>query len=121
MKKFKIFVSSVLKELLNERLAVQETIIESEILSRYFEVEMWEAFPPMAVSSREAYLGKIKECHIYIGLFGNEYGPPEEDGLSPTEREYRTAKAEGKYIVDFSEEDYNTNCPRVGVTGFYGV
>jgi len=101
MKKFKIFVSSVLKELLNERLAVQETIIESEILSRYFEVEMWEAFPPMAVSSREAYLGKIKECHIYLGLFGNEYGPPEEDGLSPTEREYRTAKAEGKYILVF--------------------
>ncbi len=47
---------------------------------------MWEGFPPMAVPSRETYLVKLKECDIYIGLFGNEYGVPEEDGLSPTER-----------------------------------
>jgi ATP-dependent DNA helicase RecG len=101
MKKIKIFISSVLKELMNERLAVQETIAENEFLRRYFDVEMWEGFPPMAVSSRKAYLEKLKECDIYIGLFGNEYGTPEEDGLSPTEREYRQAKADGKYILVF--------------------
>ncbi len=101
MKKVKIFISSVLKELMNERLAVQEAITENEFLSCYFDVEMWEGFPPMAVPSREAYLEKLKECDIYIGLFGNEYGVPEEDGLSPTEREYRRAKADGKYILVF--------------------
>lgn len=101
MKKTKIFISSVLKELMNERLAVQEAITENEFLSRYFDVEMWEGFPPMAVPSRKAYLEKLKECDIYIGLFGNEYGNPEEDGLSPTEREYRQAKAEEKYILVF--------------------
>ena len=101
MKKIKIFISSVLKELMNERLAVQETITENELLGRYFEVEMWEGFPPMAIPSREAYLEKLKECDIYIGLFGNEYGTPEEDGFSPTEREYRRAKADGKYILVF--------------------
>lgn len=101
MKRIKIFISSVLKELMNERLAVQETITENEFLSRYFEVEMWEEFPPMAVPSRKAYLEKVKECDIYIGLFGNEYGTPEEDRLSPTEREYRTAKTEDKYILVF--------------------
>ncbi|MDO8721491.1 MAG: ATP-binding protein [Syntrophales bacterium] len=101
MKKTKIFISSVLKELMNERLAVQEAITENEFLSRYFAVEMWEGFPPMAVPSRKAYIEKLKECDIYIGLFGNEYGTPEEDGLSPTEREYRQAKADGKYILVF--------------------
>jgi len=101
MKKIKIFISSVLKELMNERLAVQETITENELLGRYFEVEMWEGFPPMAIPSREAYLEKLKECDIYIGLYGNEYGTPEEDGFSPTEREYRRAKADGKYILVF--------------------
>jgi len=101
MKRFKVFISSVLKEFLNERLAVQETITESAVLSRCFEVELWEEFPPMSLSSREAYVEKLKESDIYIGLFGNEYGAPEEDGFSPTEREYRTAKAEGKYILVF--------------------
>ncbi len=101
MKKTKIFISSNLKELTNERLAVQEAIAESEFLSRYFEVEMWEGFPPMAVPSRVAYLEKLKECDVYIGLFGNEYGTPEEDGLSPTEREYRTAKTDKKDILVF--------------------
>lgn len=101
MKKIKIFISSVLRELLNERLAVQEAITENDLLSRHFDVEMWEGFPPMAVPSREAYLEKLEECDIYIGLFGNEYGTPEKDGLSPTEREYRRAKADGKYILVF--------------------
>jgi predicted HTH transcriptional regulator len=101
MKKIKIFISSVLKELMNERLAVQEAITENEFLNRYFEVEMWEGFPPMAVPSRAAYLEKLKECDVYIGLFGNEYGTPDEDGLSPTEREYRKAMADGKYILIF--------------------
>ena len=108
MKKIKIFISSVLKELINERLAVQEAITENGFLSRYFEVEMWEGFPPMAVPSREAYLEKLKECNIYIGLFGNEYGIPEEDGLSPTEREYRRAKADGKYILVFLKDKTDT-------------
>ncbi len=66
MKKVKIFISSVLKELMNERLAVQETITENEFLSCYFDVEMWGGFPPMAVPSREAYLVKLKECDIYL-------------------------------------------------------
>ena len=108
MKKIKIFISSVLKELINERLAVQEAITKNGFLSRYFEVEMWEGFPPMAVPSREAYLEKLKECDIYIGLFGNEYGIPEEDGLSPTEREYRRAKADGKYILVFLKDKTDT-------------
>lgn len=71
MNKIKVFISSVLKELMNERLAVQEAITESELLGRHFEVEMWEGFPPMAVPSRNAYLEKLNECDIYIGLFGN--------------------------------------------------
>jgi ATP-dependent DNA helicase RecG len=101
MKKSKIFISSVLKELMNERLAVQEAITEDDFLSRYFEVVMWEEFPPMAVPSRKAYIDKLNECDIYIGLFGNDYVTPEENGLSPTEREYRQAKSEGKYILVF--------------------
>jgi len=32
MKKIKIFISSVLKELMNERLAVEEAIMENEFL-----------------------------------------------------------------------------------------
>jgi len=36
---------------MSERLAVQEAIMENEFLSRYFDVEMWEGFLPMAVPS----------------------------------------------------------------------
>lgn len=103
MKKIKIFISSVLKELMNERLAVQEAIIENEFLSRYFDVEMWEGFPPMAVPSREAYLEKLKECDIYIGLFGNEYGIPEEDGLHQPKGNIEGQRLMGNIFLSFSK------------------
>lgn len=94
MKKFKVFISSAQKELRTERIAVEEVIAETEILSRYFKAEMWEGFPPMGVPPRKGYIEKLKECDVYIGIFGKEYS-------KPTVEEYHTAKSENKYILIF--------------------
>jgi predicted HTH transcriptional regulator len=94
MKKIKVFISSSQRELRTERIAVQEVILETEILNRYFEIEMWEEFPAMGISPRKAYLEKLKECEIYIGIFGKEYSEPTVD-------EYHAAKEYGKYILIF--------------------
>jgi hypothetical protein len=36
-------------------------------------------------------LAEVEQCDIYLGLFGNEYGYEDADGLSPTEREFDVA------------------------------
>lgn len=85
MKKIKVFISSTLKELRTERIAVQELISETETLSRYFEAVMWEEFPPTGGPPRIAYLERLKDCEIYIGIFGIEYSEATVD-------EYHEAK-----------------------------
>ncbi len=68
MKKFKVFISSDQKELGTERIAIKEVIAEKEILSRYFEVEMFEEFPPMDISAQRGAIERLKPCDVYIGL-----------------------------------------------------
>lgn len=100
MKKIKIFISSVMNELEVERLAVDEAVTTDELLHHYFETVMWEKFCAKGKTSRESYIEELNESDIYLGLFGNEYGSPDaHDKISPTEREYRHAKTEGKYIL----------------------
>ena len=45
------------------------------------------------VSAQKAYLAQAAESHIYLGIFGTQYGYEDSEGVSPTEREYDTAKA----------------------------
>lgn len=94
MKKFKVFISSTQKELRTERIAVQEVIAETEILSRYFEVEIFEELPPMGIPAQKGAIESLKLCDVYIGIFGNEYS-------KPTAEEYHAAKSENKYILIF--------------------
>ena len=101
MYKFKIFISSVQKELETERLAVDELIIDNPVLSRYFETVLFEKIPAMAVSSRKAYLDSLKKSDVYIGILGFEYGRVGKDGFSATEREYRLAARYKKVSLFF--------------------
>lgn len=41
---------------------------------------------------REAYRAReVDHCTIYVGLFGNDYGFEDKEGVSPTEREFDRA------------------------------
>ena len=96
-----IFISSVQKELAVERRALKDYIQGDALLRRFFEVFLFEDLPAADRRADEVYLSEVDHCHIYVGLFGNEYGAPDAEGLSPTEREFDRATAKGKTRLIF--------------------
>jgi len=92
----RIFISSVQKELAAERRALKDYIHGDPLLRRFFEVFLFEDLPAADRRANEAYLAEVDRCHLYVGLFANEYGFEDEDGLSPTEREFDCATVTGK-------------------------
>ena len=61
--------------------------------------------PPPAAGADEVYLKEVDRCDVYLGLFGNEYGYEDAEGLSPTEREFDRATATGKERLIFVKGD----------------
>jgi ATP-dependent DNA helicase RecG len=97
----RIFISSVQKELAAERRALKDYIHGDALLRRFFDVFLFEDLPAADRRADEVYLSEVDHCHIYVGLFGNEYGAPDAEGLSPTEREFDRATAKGKTRLIF--------------------
>jgi len=89
--KIRIFVSSVQKELENERLAISELIALDPFLNRHVEAILFEMLPASDVSAERAYLNAMRSCKIYFGIIGFDYGCKGPDGLSATHREYLEA------------------------------
>jgi ATP-dependent DNA helicase RecG len=92
----RIFISSVQKELAAERRALKDYIHGDALLRRFFEVFLFEDLPAADRQAGEVYLAEVERSHLYIGLFGNEYGFAKAGGLSPTEQEFDHATATGK-------------------------
>jgi len=91
-----IFVSSAQKELAEERRALKDYIKGDPLLRRFFDVFLFEDLPASDRRADDVYLDEVDRCGIYLGLFGNEYGYEDGNGLSPTEREFDRATATGK-------------------------
>lgn len=89
MKKYKIFISGVQKELKKERLAVKEIIINNTALRGFFDIFLFEDLSASGRPLVSIYLRQVDKSDIYIGIIGNEYGVKGKDGFSATEREYR--------------------------------
>ncbi|MEI8120886.1 MAG: ATP-binding protein [bacterium] len=98
---FRVFVSSVQKELENERLAVAETVAMDPFLQRNVEPVLFEQLPASTAPAESAYLDALHGCHAYIGVLGFEYGRRGGDGLSAVHREYREAKRMGLPVFIF--------------------
>jgi hypothetical protein len=47
----------------------------------------------------------VRRCDIYLGIFGNEYGNVDSEGISPTEREYDQAAELNKVRLVFIKRD----------------
>ena len=88
----KIFISSVQKEFAEERKALADYLAGDSLLQRFFDTFVFER-DIRASDQRpdELYLDKVRDCDIYLGLFGNEYGNENADGVSPTHLEYLEA------------------------------
>ncbi|MBE6417349.1 MAG: DUF4062 domain-containing protein [Akkermansiaceae bacterium] len=89
----KVFISSVQSEFSAERKQLFDYIREDALLGGFFEPYIFEETPAMGVSPAYAYLNEVKNCDIYIGLYGLRYGYEDAEGISPTEREYDMATA----------------------------
>ncbi|HQF39538.1 MAG TPA: ATP-binding protein [Opitutaceae bacterium] len=91
-----LFVSSVQKEFSAERRELKRFVEADPLLSRFFEVFLFEDTPASARSAAQVYLDEVARCALYVGLFGRDYGYEDGEGISPTEREFDHATALGK-------------------------
>lgn len=101
MSKRVIFISSVQKELQPERRAVADFIQGDPLLRRYYTAFLFEDLPATDRRADDVYLDQVDRCAIYLGVFGNEYGPEDAHGLSATEHEFQRATARQKFRLIF--------------------
>lgn len=97
----KIFISSVQKELQEERRALKDYVQGDPLLRRFFEVFLFEDLPASDRRVDDVYLDEVEHCAIYVGLFGDEYGHEDSEGVSPTEREFDRATDKGRTRLIF--------------------
>lgn len=98
MKKYKIFVSGVQKELKKERRTVKELVSGNVLLNEHFDVFLFEDMPAQSKSAKKLYLDKVGNSSIYIGILGDHYGNAVTDNISATEAEFREAQKKNKEI-----------------------
>ena len=96
-----IFISSVQKELAAERRALKDYVQGDPLLRKFFDVFLFEDLPASDRRADDVYLNEVDRCGVYVGLFGNEYGPENAEGISATEREFDRATAKGKVRLIF--------------------
>lgn len=96
-----IFVSSVQKELAEERGTLKEYVHNDPLLRQYFEVFLFEDLPASGRRADEVYLSEVDRCDVYVGIFGDSYGFEDASGVSPTEHEFIRASVAGKERLVF--------------------
>ena len=100
MSKLRVFVSSVQKELENERVAIASLITTDPWLLQHCDPVLFEKEPAPARKLSQPYLKCLESCQIYLLLLHKEYGKP--DGLlSATHHEYRHAQKLGMPSIIF--------------------
>ena len=109
MRRFRIFISGVQKELKEERRAVKDFILKDVLLSEYFDVFLFEDAPAKSRSVETAYLEEVKKSDIYIGIIGCQYGTSSKNRISPTEAEFREAKNKDKSILIYIKGENGAN------------
>ena len=113
MKKYKVFISSVQKEFKTERRAIKGFVSSDPLCRRYFEVFLFEDSPARGRRPDKVYLDAVKKSSVYIGLFGNEYGPQDSKGISSTEHEYHCAGDEDIARLAFVKDSDRKRHPKM--------
>jgi predicted HTH transcriptional regulator len=102
--KLRLFVSSVQKELEDERLIVQNLVNTDPFLSAHCVPLLYEFEPASPDKALEGCLKSLDECQVYVLLVGVQYGGP-AGKLSITHREYRRAKERRLPVLAFIKGD----------------
>lgn len=88
MIRLKVFISSVQKELKDERLAVGSILATDPFLSETTVPRIFEEYPAPLRPNKYAYLELLRTCQVYLLIMAKEYGDEIEEGLSATHQEY---------------------------------
>jgi len=89
---YSVFISSVQKELAEERRSVKDFITRDPLLSRFIsDVFLFEDIPARDRKPDDIYLSEVEQRDIYLAILGNEYGWKNKEGKSPTELEFEHA------------------------------
>lgn len=109
MQRIRIFISSVQSEFARERAMLNQYIRTDALLGKFFETFIFEDAPASESSPQQVYLKEVEMSDIYLGLYGNQYGYEDSEGVSPTEREYDRAaelhKSRLIFIKSMNERD----------------
>lgn len=95
MTRFRVFVSSVQSEFAAERQALRDYFRDDPLMRRFFELFLFEDVPACDRSADSVYMREVDKADVYVGLFGWGYGSEDEEGVSPTEREFDRASELG--------------------------
>lgn len=49
-------------------------ILTDPLLRRFFDPFLFEKLPATDIAPYKAYTEQVERCHIYLGIFGKEYG-----------------------------------------------
>jgi len=94
----RVFVSSLITDMPEERRAVREAIESLGAQPVMFEEELGA----QDVSPTHAYLGGVRTSTIYVGIFGARYGARTSRGYSATEEEFHEAERLGLRLCIFA-------------------
>jgi len=107
MSKLNVFISSVQSEFAKERQILFDYLMQDAMLGLFFEPFIFEKLPALEQSPNKTYLDRVGKCDIYIGLFGENYGYEDENGISPTEHEFNMASESNKARLIFLSSHTN--------------
>jgi ATP-dependent DNA helicase RecG len=114
-KGYRLFVSSVQKELAAERRAVKDFVTHDPLLGRFIsDVFLFEDIPAGDRKPDDIYLREVEESDIYLAILGNEYGWKNEAGKSPTELEFEQAtKTHRERLIFVKGDDDEVRTPEM--------
>ena len=99
-KKYQVFISSTYKDLIEERAAVTQSLLDMGCIP----VGM-EQFPASNMSQMEYIKMMLDDCDYYILILAGKYGSLDFDGVGFTEKEYDYAIEKGIPVMSFIIKD----------------
>ena len=109
MNRNRIFISSAQREFTQERAALRDYLRDDPLMRRFFDFFLFEDVPALDRRPDNLYLDEVEQSDLYVGLFGNDYGSEDADGISPTEREFDQATASGVQRLIFVKGTNNND------------
>jgi predicted HTH transcriptional regulator len=95
--RLRVFISSVQKEFSQLRQDLKAFLLGDAVLRRFIaDVFLFEELPAGDRPADRVYLDELERSDIYLGFFGYDYGAEDQEGISPTEREFDHATKHDK-------------------------